>query len=139
VNILGNLFGGWLNRYGIPLRVLFFIALVVAAGFGVITYMERFIFEFQLVAACLFSFVGGVAPATLFATAATLTDSPAQNGLLVGLLFQGAGLGQVIGPLLVGALVDTAGNWLLTPLYFVLAGVLAITVVALLPRSASSR
>lgn len=134
VNILGNLYGGWLNKSGVPLRTLLFTGIVLASLFGAVAYLQFLSFAWQLGAACLFSFLAGIAPATMFATAAALTGSPAQNGLLVGLLFQGAGCGQVIGPLLVGVLVDTAGDWSMAPLFFVMCGLAASFVVWLLPQ-----
>jgi predicted MFS family arabinose efflux permease len=134
VNIIGNLCGGWLNQAGVSLRALILTGTVVAAAFGVLTYFHSLSFHAQLISACLFTFLSGITPATLFVTASRVTASPAQNGLLVGLLFQGAGCGQVFGPLLVGGLVDSAGDWSVVPWYFVLCGTLSAIVVFLLPR-----
>ncbi len=133
VNILGNLFGGWLNKRGLPVRRLLGTGVIVASVFAAIAYMPIFAFGLQLTGACLFSFICGITPSTLFATTPRITDSPAQNSLVLGMLLQGVGTGQVVGPLLAGALADLTGSWSLFPMYFVLCACLAAVLLSLLP------
>ncbi len=71
----------------------------------------------------------------MVATIASVTDSPAQNGILVGLLFQGAGCGQVIGPLLFGAIIDLSGGWSTAPLYFLVSAAIGFLILSRIPTT----
>ncbi|HYE52474.1 MAG TPA: MFS transporter [Azospirillaceae bacterium] len=62
----------------------------------------------RVVLCLVFSAVGGLVPATLFAAAGNV--APARTTpLLCGLLMQGSALGQMAGPVAVGGLVDSHG------------------------------
>ena len=102
---------------------------------GVVVYSASLPFAMQLLAALMFSFLGGIAPASMFATVARLTDTPAQSGLMVGLLFQGAGAGQVFGPLLFGALIDFIGGWSAAPVFFLICMLTGALLVSRLPQT----
>lgn len=134
-NILGNLSGGWFNKLGISFRTLLAVGVALSAVCGMVVYTAVLPFGLQLMAAILFSFLGGVAPATMFATVGRVTVTPAQSGLLVGLLFQGAGAGQVIGPLVLGAMIDSFGGWFIAPVFFMICMLLGALVVSLLPAT----
>jgi len=110
-NIVGNLLGGWLNKTNTSTPTLFRVGLVLSGLFCIVVYLQQVPFELQLVAAIIFAVLGGIVPSTMFVTVARITNSPAQNGLLVGLLFQGAGFGQVVGPILFGGMIDHLGGW----------------------------
>ena len=56
-----------------------------------------------------FSAVGGLIPATLLGSAPLLAPRPALAAASVGLVMQGSNLGQVIGPVTVGAVIDRHG------------------------------
>ncbi|MNQ35601.1 putative 3-hydroxyphenylpropionic transporter MhpT [compost metagenome] len=57
----------------------------------------------------LFSAVGGLIPATLLGTAPLVAPRPALTAASVGLVMQGSNLGQVIGPVTVGGVIDRYG------------------------------
>jgi MFS family permease len=50
--------------------------------------------------------VGGLVPGALLSWVPVLTPSPSRAPIAVGLAMQGSGLGQALGPLLVGALIE---------------------------------
>ncbi len=58
-----------------------------------------------------FSTCGGLYPGTAFALAPRFAAQPSHIALMSGLLLQGAGIGQTVGPLLVGSLVEQGGSW----------------------------
>lgn len=133
-NVTGNLFGGWLNKTGVSVRGLLLMGLPLSGLFAAMAYAVALSFGAQLVAACVFSFISGITPSTLFSTAAKISRTAEQNSLLVGLLFQGAGLGQVLGPLLLGAMLDVTGVWVYSPAYFLTCVALAIFLLSQLHR-----
>jgi len=132
-NIIGNLLGGWLNRTSASTSSLFRVGLALSGLFCIAAYLQQIPFELQLVAAIIFALLGGIVPSTMFVTVARIASTPAQNGLLVGLLFQGAGFGQVVGPILFGAMIDHLGGWSVAPLYFIVCLCLSVWVVSRLP------
>ena len=132
-NIVGNLAGGWLNKRGILFRHLIAIGVPVSALCGMAVYATSMSFTVQLPAAMMFSFLGGIAPSTMFSSVAKVAATPAQSGLLVGLLFQGAGCGQVVGPLLFGAIIDYSGSWAAAPLYFLVCAAIGTVLMWRLP------
>jgi DHA1 family inner membrane transport protein len=105
-NIIGNLAAGVLLERGVARWVL------VAAASAVMG-----------LAACLvFSGVGGVLPATLIGTSATVAPSPRLVPMAVGLLMLGSNLGQMVGPVIVGGAVDALG-WSAAAAIVAMAGV----------------
>lgn len=134
-NIVGNLLGGWLNKTNTSTPTLFRVGLVLSGLFCIVVYLQQVPFELQLVAAIIFAVLGGIVPSTMFVTVARITNSPAQNGLLVGLLFQGAGFGQVVGPILFGGMIDHLGGWSIAPVYFIVCLCLSVWAVGRLPAT----
>jgi MFS family permease len=62
-------------------------------------------------AVLLFSGVGGLIPATLFALAVRLAPSEGTLATTIGWVQQWSALGQFVGPPLVAAVASTAGGW----------------------------
>jgi len=58
-----------------------------------------------------FSACGGLFPGTAFALAPRFAARPSHIALMSGLLLQGAGIGQTLGPLMVSGLVEQGGAW----------------------------
>ncbi|MGD2173462.1 MAG: MFS transporter, partial [Gammaproteobacteria bacterium] len=58
-----------------------------------------------------FSACGGLFPGTAFALAPRFAARPSHIALMSGLLLQGAGIGQTLGPLMVSGLVERGGAW----------------------------
>ena len=61
--------------------------------------------------AIAFSLFTGVLPAACLAGAAAHAPSPAQNGMSNGFVIQGATIGSLLGPPVMGALSAGFGNW----------------------------
>lgn len=137
MNIFGNLTGGWLCSRGIAIRRLLSIALFGGGLFASLVYLSGVPVAVQLVAACGCSYISGILPATLFANVAKYAQTPAHSGLIVGLFFQGVGVGQVFGPALFGAIVDYIGGWNAAPLFFISAMLAAAVLLRCLPARAN--
>jgi predicted MFS family arabinose efflux permease len=123
-NIVGNLAaGGLIARIGrVQLVLLSAIAMgLCAAGIFFVTGQPWLVYLLCVV----FSMVGGLVPSTLLSWVPVLTPSPSRAPIAVGLAMQGSGLGQALGPLLVGALIE-GFSW-------AAAGVLVIASAVALP------
>ena len=79
----------------------------------------------------VFSGVGGLLPATVLGAAGLVAPKPGLGPMTLGLTMQGSNLGQVIGPVAVGGVVDAAG-WPAAAIPVAVAGVLALVVATLL-------
>ena len=108
-NIIGNLGAGVLLARGWRRSTLIACA---SATMGVVALL---IFQSVLPAmptfllCVLFSAVGGLIPATLLGSAPLVAPRPALTAASVGLVMQGSNLGQVIGPVTVGGVIDRYG------------------------------
>jgi MFS transporter, CP family, cyanate transporter len=110
-NIIGNLAAGWLVRRGVMPHRLQMLAFIVM-GLGACLVFASFTpVIVKVVAGFMFSAFGGLIPGTLFIMAPGFASRPAQIAALSGLLLQGAGIGQTLGPLAVGAAVERLGDW----------------------------
>jgi MFS transporter, CP family, cyanate transporter len=111
-NILGNVAAGRLLQRGVaaPRLLLTGFATMAAAGFATFAELGQ-PGALRWAAVAVFSAVGGLIPATLFATALRLAPSPGTQAATVGWMQQGSSLGQFAGPPLVAALASTVGGW----------------------------
>lgn len=57
----------------------------------------------------LFSMVGGIIPATLLSSAPVLAPAAGLTPVVIGLLMQGSNLGQVVGPVAIGSVIEALG------------------------------
>ena len=123
-NIVGNLIGGWLIGRGVRLKTLLTIALIGACLFACVVFLDEFSVLIRTgcgLLACLF---GGMLPAAVFASISRFV--PVQKaGLLLGVVFQALGTGQVGGPILLAALVEQMDNWRWGTVYFLLLGLVS--------------
>jgi CP family cyanate transporter-like MFS transporter len=138
VNMAGNIGSGRLLQRGVaPSRLL-------AIGFATMGLAATATFAgsgdgglapaLRYAAVLLFSSVGGLIPATLFALAVSLAPSEGTLATTVGWVQQWSALGQFAGPPLVAALASTAGGWQWT---WVVTGACSVAGLAL--TSALSR
>ena len=110
-NIIGNVAAGWLIGRGfIPWKLLTisFLAMGICATLVFATFSDPTV---KTLAGFLFSAFGGMYPGTAFVLAARYSVKPSHMALMAGLMLQGAGIGQTIGPLLVSSIVEFSGNW----------------------------
>jgi CP family cyanate transporter-like MFS transporter len=110
-NIIGNIASGWMIRSGIRPNRILTLAYVVMALSSTLVFIESTPVFARVSAGILFSAFGGLIPGTMFATAPRFSNRPTHIASIVGLLLQGAGIGQTIGPIMVGGAVDVFGGW----------------------------
>ena len=118
-NIGGNVLGGRLLQRGTaPGRLLGWgFAAMAVGGFAAFAQLGQGVFATGLppvlryVAVCVFSFGGGVVPATLFVLAVRVAPGPSTVATTVGLMQQASALGQFVAPPVVAWLAHRAGGW----------------------------
>ncbi len=125
-NIIGNVASGWMIRSGIkPDHILTLAYLAMAVG-STLVFIESTPVDAKVAAGILFSAFGGLVPGTMFAIAPRFSSRPTQIAGIVGLLLQGAGIGQTIGPAMVGGAVDVFGGWQFASLVMIGASLLGL-------------
>ena len=110
-NVVGNISAGWLiGRGAVPwkLLTLSFVAMGLCASLVFAGFTEP---AMKTVAGILFSAFGGMFPGTAFVLAARFAIKPSHMALMAGLMLQGAGIGQTIGPMMVSSVVELSGSW----------------------------
>jgi len=109
VNIIGNLAAGMLLARGVSrIGLIVFASLVMGlSALGIFLGLLPDSATFLL--CVLFSMVGGIIPATLLSSAPVLAPTAALTPVVVGLLMQGSNLGQVVGPVAVGGVIEALG------------------------------
>lgn len=108
-NIAGNLIAGLLLSRGIG-RANLIIAASLAmglCGIGIFLGLLPDIATFLL--CVLFAMAGGLIPATLLASASLAAPAARLMPVVVGLMMQGSNLGQVVGPVAIGGVVESLG------------------------------
>ena len=83
----------------------------------------------------LLSFCGGAVPPAALSSAHGLSRGPVQLAVLQGYFVQLANLGQLLGPLLLAALVAGSADWSVARSLFLAGTVLAAILFAMRPRS----
>ena len=114
VNVLGNLAAGALLHRGTARATLIAAASVAMAAGAWLCFGSGAPFPLRYAGVLLFSTVGGMIPATLFATTAAYAPHPRAVSTTTGLMQQGSTLGQFVAPPLVAAVATAAGGWHLT-------------------------
>ncbi len=113
VNIVGNIVAGRLLRRGVAppvlLRVGFSAMALGAAGTFLPLFDAGFVLRYAAV--LLFSLVGGLVPATLFALCLRLAPDGRTVSTTVGWMQQCSAVGQFLMPPLVGWIAKLAGGW----------------------------
>ena len=110
-NIIGNLSAGWLIGRGfVPWKVVTFafLAMLICASTVFATLSDPVT---KVIAGFLFSACGGLFPGTAFVLASRFSPSPSHMALMTGLMLQGAGIGQSLGPMMVSSVVEYTKSW----------------------------
>lgn len=110
-NIIGNVSAGWLIGRGfIPWKLLTvsFIAMGLCASVVFVEFSDP---ATKTISGFLFSAFGGMFPGTAFVLASRYSIKPSHMALMAGLMLQGAGIGQTIGPLMVSSVVEKSESW----------------------------
>lgn len=109
VNIIGNLAAGMLLARGAS-RVGLIVVASLVMGLSAIGIFLGLLPDTATFLLCvLFSMVGGIIPATLLASAPILAPAAGLTPVVVGLMMQGSNLGQVVGPVAVGGVIEALG------------------------------
>lgn len=135
VNMVGNIGSGWLIGRGLQpwlLQVVAIFTMGVSACFIFLPFTEPLV---KMMFGVLFSVFGGLFPGTAFVLAARFSVTPAHVALMVGLLLQGSGFGQMIGPLITTAVVDASGTWEAALPGFVIVTLIGLGSVMMMKKS----
>ncbi|SEL49959.1 Predicted arabinose efflux permease, MFS family [Bosea lupini] len=109
VNIIGNLAAGLLLARGVS-RVGLIVAASLVMGLSAIGIFLALLPDSATFLLCvLFSMVGGIIPATLLSSAPVLAPAAGLTPVVIGLLMQGSNLGQVVGPVAIGSVIEAFG------------------------------
>ncbi len=133
-NVIGNVASGWFLRHGVGRRLLLTGAMVLMALSGFVVFQESISMGTRFAAALAFASVGGLLPGGMFASAPEFISKPAQLSIVVGLMLQGSGLGQVLGPMGLTTVVDSVGSWSAGPVFTLGAAFAGVVCIVLLPR-----
>jgi predicted MFS family arabinose efflux permease len=137
VNIIGNLAAGMLLARGVSRIALIVLASLVMGLSGLGIFLGLLPDTATFLLCMLFSMVGGIIPATLLSSAPVLAPAATLTPVVVGLMMQGSNLGQVVGPVAVGGVIEALG-WSAAAGLVAAAALLAI-LVALGLRSSLRR
>jgi len=107
-----NLGTGWALDRGISATWLYVVAFMVMAASPVLILWSSTTPVVTWLGAILFGAAAGVVPSIVWAQVPRLARSSDEAPSVSGLIYQGAGIGQIIGPLAAGAAVEFTGNWL---------------------------
>ncbi|MDH3760637.1 MAG: MFS transporter [Gammaproteobacteria bacterium] len=110
-NVAGNVTAGWLIGRGVTPWKLLTISFLAMGACATLVFAGFSGPALKTVAGILFSAFGGLFPGTAFALAARYAIKPSHMALMAGLMLQGAGIGQTIGPLMVSSVVEFSGRW----------------------------
>ena len=133
-NAPGNVLGAYLLHRGAPVRWVICAGCAGMAGsvWGVLDPALPLVL--RVASAIGFSFIAGLVPSALFAGLAAVSAGTDSAGAAIGLVTQGSGVGQLLGPPLVVAVgVAVAPGAAQSALLVCLAGLVAIGAVVL-PR-----
>lgn len=134
VNIIGNLVAGHLLSRGASRSVLIAVACIAMGASAMGIFLPVFDDAPTFLLCLLFSAVGGLIPATLLSSATIVAPSARLAPMVVGLLMQGSNLGQVVGPVAVGGVIDGYG-WSAAAGVVVIAALFAAFTALALRRS----
>lgn len=109
VNIIGNLAAGMLLARGVSRIALIVLASLVMGLSGLGIFLGLLPDTATFLLCILFSMVGGIIPATLLSSAPVLAPAATLTPVVVGLMMQGSNLGQVVGPVAVGGVIEALG------------------------------
>ena len=139
MNIIGNVASGFIVDAGVTRKQLVVAASLIMAACSLAIFTAAPPFAVKYAAALILSAVGGLIPGALFGAAPFYAERPAMVSTIIGLLLQSAGIGQLIGPVLLAGAVERSGGWQGALWYALPSSALAIFCALLLRRPANAR
>ncbi len=121
-NAVGNVLAGAFLRRGVSYVRLLITGALSSAFFAWMVFSASVPLAWSIAAAFGFSMMSGLIPGTLFATLPRAATSASAAGLLVGLMMQWSGVGQLLGGILIPGVVDYYGQWQAASVVVLLAG-----------------
>lgn len=133
-NVIGNLVGGWLVQQNIPRGTIIASVFVNTAIVFIAIFALGLPDPVRYALVIVYSIICGPVPAAALSGGARCARSPAEVGVIQGLILQLTNVGLFFGPPLTAAIVNASGTW--DSVLWVLLGASAIGfVVALRVRS----
>ncbi len=111
INIPGNWFGTWLVHKQIPRWLLITLGSGIMGTTALLAFPDWLPDSVRYLLVLVFSFCGGMQPASILGGAPVHSPSHAQLGTTNGLIYQGSQGGQLIGPPIVAFVVVQTGVW----------------------------
>lgn len=108
-NMIGNLVAGLLLARGMSRALLIALASLAMGALALGIFLPILGGGRAFLLCVVFSAIGGIIPAALLSAAPVASNSPGLVPVMMGLLMAGSNLGQVIGPVAVGAAVEAWG------------------------------
>ena len=143
VNMVGNIGSGWLLQRGVAPSRLLRIGFTTMALAAVATFAGSgdagLSPALRYAAVLLFSGVGGLIPATLFALAVRLAPSEGTLSTTVGWVQQWSAFGQFAGPPLVAAVASASEGWQWTWLVTGACSIVGLVLTVALSRLPAQR
>lgn len=133
-SVSGNIAAGYLLRRGAGSVLLLIVGAVVMGASALVVFNEAFGLTIRILFAFMFTAFGGLIPGTLFASVPRVADNPVAIGLLIGLILQFAGIGQLMGGFLVPAVVEFFHSWQAGGLICLAMAVAGCIAAVLIPR-----
>lgn len=131
--ILGNLFGGVLVHRGWrPSTLVALPALPLLVVLPMLLLVPQTLARMYLLLP-LYGFLLGIIPTGIFTQAPLLAPTPPATGPILGLALSGQGLGILVGPPLVGTLLERTGSWT-WPVLLLGTALLGLVICALMLR-----
>lgn len=135
VNAPGNWLGGWLSQRRVSPPALILGSGLVMGVTGAAAFGLDLPAAMRMVLCLVFSFVGGILPASIYAAVPAVAARHDNLGSVNGLVVQASNLGTLFGPPLAAALVATRG-WPSLAWVFAAAALLSAAAVLAVARSA---
>ena len=110
-NLIGSVSAGIFLRKSASPQRLILIGAVSSGISAMILFAPMSSAGIQILAAFMFSSLSGLIPGVLFSTMPKAASQPASVGLLVGLMMQLAGIGMLLGGVIIPGAVDFFNTW----------------------------
>lgn len=138
VNAPGNWLGGWLSGRGVAPVLLVLVPALVMGASGALVFAGGLDVPVRLLLCAVFSFIGGVLPASIYACLPAVAARHRNFGSLNGLAVQASNLGALLGPPLVAALVGF-GGWRGVGMAYIATAALSALAIVMAARAPEIR